>query len=32
MAKKQSSFNYDDLDAATQNFLRQKEVEINRSY
>jgi hypothetical protein len=26
MARKQSSFNYDDLDSATQDFLRQKEV------
>ena len=29
MARKQSSFNYDDLDSATQDFLRQKEGEIN---
>ncbi len=29
MARKQSSFNYDELDSATQDFLRQKEGEIN---
>jgi hypothetical protein len=28
MAKKQSSFNYDELDSATQDFLRQKEKDI----
>jgi hypothetical protein len=28
MARKQSSFNYDDLDSATQDFLRQKERDI----
>lgn len=28
MAREQSSFNYDDLDSATQDFLRQKEKDI----
>jgi hypothetical protein len=29
MAKKQSSFNYDELEPTIQDFLRQKEKEIN---
>jgi len=30
MARKQSSFDYDKLDSAIQDFLRQKEREINK--